>query len=63
MLKAPKSFSGTSGVIRFDKPAAQVLETVMKEGLEHHYAVTYGDVRKPLHALAKQLNLPVLELT
>jgi len=40
-----------------------VLETVMKEGLEHHYAVTYGDVRKPLHALAKQLNLPVLELT
>lgn len=63
MLKAPKSFSGTSGVIRFDKPAAQVLDTVMKEGLEHHYAITYGDVRKSLHALARQLDLPVLELT
>tara|TARA_B100001105_G_C22080625_1_gene310645 strand:- start:4 stop:528 length:525 start_codon:yes stop_codon:yes gene_type:complete len=63
MLRAPKSFSGTSGVIRFDKPASQVLDTVMREGLEHHYAITYCDVNKPLRVLARQLNLPVLELT
>ena len=31
MLKAPKSFSGTSGVIRFNKPASQVLDTVIRE--------------------------------
>jgi hypothetical protein len=35
----------------------------MREGLEHHYAITYCDVNKPLRVLARQLNLPVLELT
>ncbi len=63
MIKAPKSFSGTSGVIRFDKPSTQVLDTIIKEGLEHHYAITYSDVYKPLKVLARQLKLPVLELT
>ncbi len=63
MLKSPKSFSGTSGVIRFEKPASEVLDTVIKEGLEHHYAITYGNVSKTLRVLARQLNLPVLELT
>ena len=63
MIKAPKSFSGTSGVIRFDKPSTQVLDTIITEGLEHHYAITYSDVDKPLKVLARQLKLPVLELT
>ena len=63
MLKAPKSFSGTSGVIRFDKPASQVLDTVIREGLEHHYAITYSNVEKSLRILARQLNLPMLEFT
>ena len=63
MLKAPKSFSGTSGVIRFERPASEVLDTVIKEGLEHHYAITYGNVSKGLSVLARQLNIPVLELT
>ena len=63
MLKAPKSFSGTSGVIRFDKSASEVMDTVIKEGLEHHYAITYGNVTESLIVLARQLNLPVLELT
>ena len=63
MLKAPKSFSGTSGVIRFNKPASQVLDTVISEGLEHHYAITYSKVDKLLRILARQLNLSILELT
>jgi L-fucose isomerase-like protein len=63
MVQAPKSFSGTSGVIRFDKPASDVLDTVMKEGLEHHYGIAYGDLRLPLNMLAQQLDLPVFELT
>ena len=63
MIKAPKSFSGTSGVIRFDKHSSQVLDTIITEGLEHHYAITYSDVDKPLKVLARQLKLPVLELT
>ena len=63
MIKAPKSFSGTSGVIRFNKPATQILDTIIKEGLEHHYAITYSDVYTPLKVLARQLKLPVFELT
>jgi L-fucose isomerase-like protein len=63
MLAAPLSFSGTSGVLRFDRPAADVLATIMDEGLDHHIALTYGDYVAELLALAKLLALPVLRLT
>lgn len=62
MLRAPLSFSGTSGVLRFDRPAADVLGTIMDEGLDHHIALTYGDYVDELLALAKLLELPVLRL-
>jgi L-fucose isomerase-like protein len=63
MVRAPRSFGGTSGVIRFDRPATQVLDVVMRAGLEHHLCLVYGDVREELRALAAQVGLPVLELT
>ncbi|MEZ4618921.1 MAG: hypothetical protein R2867_25880 [Caldilineaceae bacterium] len=63
MLRAPKSFGGTSGVIRFDQPAATVLDTVMRHGLEHHFCITYGDFRAELLCFAELVGLPVLELT
>lgn len=62
MLAAPPSFSGTSGVLRFDRPAGDVLSTIMAEGLEHHIALTYGDHTAALRALAKMLNMPALSL-
>jgi L-fucose isomerase-like protein len=62
MLQAPISFSGTSGVIRFDRPAAEVLDTILGEGLEHHLSLTYGDHVPVLLALAKFLDMPVLRL-
>jgi L-fucose isomerase-like protein len=62
MLSAPPSFSGTSGVLQFDRTVDDVLATVMDEGLEHHYGVVYGDVREPLGALAALLSLPTVEL-
>ena len=63
MLRAPLSFTGTSGVLRFDRPAADVLATIMDAGLDHHIALTYGDYVAELLALAKLLELPVLRLT
>ncbi len=63
MLRAPMSFSGTSGVLRFDRPAADVLDTIMAEGLDHHISLTYGDYVDELLALAEMLELPVLRLT
>jgi hypothetical protein len=54
--------SGTSGVLRFDRPAGEVLDTILGEGLEHHLSITYGDCVPALLALAKMLELPVLRL-
>lgn len=59
ILSAPRSFGGTSGVVRFDRPVRQVLDAIMREGLEHHYSLAYGDHRAALAAVAGQLGLPV----
>lgn len=62
MLRRPLPFSGTAGVLRFDTPVDAVLETIMSEGLEHHYGLVYADVREELYALAAELEIPVIEL-
>ena len=62
MLEAPPAFTGTSGVIRFDSGAEAAMDTIMREGLEHHISLTYGDHAAVLEALARQLDLPVLRL-
>jgi len=62
VVRAPKSFSGTSGLIRFDSPASDVLDVILSEGLEHHISVTYGDHVSTLLAFADMLDLPVLQL-
>lgn len=62
MLATPPSFSGTSGVIQFDRPVREVLATIMEAGLEHHIALVYGDHTAALHALARTLGMAVLLL-
>ncbi len=63
MQRADKSFTGTSGVIRFDVSATDVLDTVMGAGLEHHFNLTYGDYRQELRDFARLVGIDVLELT
>jgi hypothetical protein len=62
MVRAPKSFTGTSGVIRFDRPADDVTASMMEMGLEHHVSIVYGEMRGALRALAEEIGLPVVEL-
>ncbi len=62
MLKRPMAFTGTSGVLRFDRPADAVLDDIIASGLEHHMALAYGDHRATLRQVAGALNLPLLEL-
>jgi L-fucose isomerase-like protein len=62
IIRAPLSFSGTSGVVRFERPARDVLGTILDEGLEHHLTLTYGDHLEALLALARLLDLPLLRL-
>jgi L-fucose isomerase-like protein len=63
VLRAPMSFTGTSGVVRFDAAAGDVMSAMMDEALEHHVALVYGERRPALRAMAAELGLPVLELT
>jgi L-fucose isomerase-like protein len=62
VLRAPMSFTGTSGVVRFDRAAEGVMRSLLDEGLEHHVAFAYGEHRDVLRAVAARLGLPVLEL-
>lgn len=62
MLRRPRPFSGTAGVLRFDSPVDEVLTRVVAHGLEHHYGLVYGDVRAELVALADHWGLPVVPL-
>lgn len=62
MLERPMAFTGTSGVVAFDKPVACVLDTVIGSGLEHHSTLAYGDHRDTLRGVAQALDIPVLEI-
>ncbi|MEM6465585.1 MAG: hypothetical protein AAF679_03635 [Pseudomonadota bacterium] len=62
VLERPMAFTGTSGVVRFDKPAHQILKHVIDTGLEHHMALAYGDHRAVLRSAAAHLDLPIYEL-
>jgi L-fucose isomerase-like protein len=62
VVRGPQSFSGTSGLIRFDSPAKDVLDTILEEGLEHHISLTYGDHADALLVFARLLDLPVIQL-
>lgn len=62
MLRRPMAFTGTSGVVRFQRPAAAVLDDLIASGLEHHMALAYGDHRGTLRSVASALELPLLEL-
>lgn len=62
VVRRPMAFTGTSGVVRFDRPAADVCGTIVGEGLEHHFALAYGDLKPALRAVASRWGLPVLEL-
>ena len=62
VLRAPMAFTGTSGVVRFDKPVAEVCRRIMDEGLEHHFSLAYGDHVDSLRQVASRLKLPVLQI-
>lgn len=62
MLKREKAFTGTSGVVRFERDAGDVLDRLMNSGLEHHMALAYGDHVEVLESFAAAAGLPVIHL-
>ncbi len=62
ILDRPRPFAGTCAVIQPDTPSRQVLDTVIAEGLDHHYGITHGDVAPVMAGLAELLGLEVVAL-
>jgi len=62
MLPGSPSFSGTSGILRFQRPARDVFHTILGKGLEHHFSMVYGNHVPELEALARVLDLPIVTL-
>lgn len=62
MLRRPMTFTGTSGVLRFERDAGAVLNDIIASGLEHHMALAYGDHRDTLRGVAGAMGLAVLDL-
>ncbi|KGF67102.1 hypothetical protein LL06_24220 [Hoeflea sp. BAL378] len=62
MLRREMAFTGTSGVVRFERPAGEMLARVLDSGLEHHLALAYGDHVEALESFAAAANLPVIHL-
>ncbi len=62
MVRAPLSFSGTSGVLRFEHPVRDVMDTIITHGLDHHVGITYGDVTEALLRLARLWRVDVIRL-
>ena len=61
MLKAPR-LQRHKRYNTLDSGAAAVMDIIMREGLEHHISLTYGDHQDVLESLARMLGLPVLRL-
>lgn len=62
MIAGPKPFSGTAGILKPAASAQSFLDVIMREGLEHHISLVYGDFTAELKAFASLIELPVLEL-
>lgn len=62
MLRRPMTFTGTSGVVQFERDADAVLKDIMSSGLEHHMALAYGEHRPLLRSIAAAMKIPVLEI-
>lgn len=59
ILTAPKPFSGSSGTIRFSCSAREFVDLLMREGLEHHISLAYGDYMAEIEAFASMANIQV----
>jgi len=55
---SPKQYSGTSLVAQVGEDVEAMVNTMVEDGWEPHYAVIYGDVGRQLELLAKMLAIP-----
>lgn len=59
VIRAPKSFTGTSAVVRFDGGTERTMHALLGMALEHHVAIVYGDHRASMAAAGRELGIDV----
>ena len=62
MLQRPRAYAGTCGVLRWDEPASDILDTIFGYGIGHLYGIMHGDHEEAPVALASQCHIPVVRL-
>lgn len=62
ILDRPLQYRGNTAVVRFPFPVSRLVDLVFDEGLDHHYAVCYGDIRRALRVAAHWLQVKVVEV-
>lgn len=60
-LDQPQKFLGTSVAVQPDGPARVLVERVVADGWEPHFALVYGDIRAELKLLGRLLGIEVLD--
>jgi len=61
-LDTKQLLHGTPLTVRFNRPAAELVEKLVDSGFEHHYVLCHGDIRAELQQFAKLLDLELIEL-
>ena len=51
---------GTPLQIKFDEKVSDLIETIIDEGVEHHYALIHGDVTAELKLFAKWMGIQII---
>ncbi len=46
--------------VKFDRNVSEMLETVIDNGVEHHYVVVHGDIMEKLRLFARWMNIEIL---
>jgi len=47
-LDTPKFIRGNPVRVKFDSPVRRIVDSIMKNGFEHHYSAVYADIKEPL---------------
>ncbi len=61
-LETAQMLHGTPLQVRFERPARELADRLVKSGFEHHYVLCHGDIRTELRDFADWLDLELLEL-
>ena len=53
---------GIMANVKVERPVREVIETIIDEGVPHHYSLVWDDVADELKEICGILNIPVIEL-